>query len=46
MVVHLVTRRRSVSVLVNVVVEFPGIMPLMAEVQIHYRPVLELKVGA
>ena len=25
------------------VVEFPGVMPLIAEIQIHYRPVLELK---
>ena len=27
----------------EVVVEFPGVMPLIAEIQIHYRPVLELK---
>ena len=31
------------DMLINVVVEFPGVMPLIAEIQIHYRPVLELK---
>ena len=29
--------------LANVVAEFEGHMPLVGEIQIHYRPILELK---
>ena len=30
--------------LVNIVIEFPGFAPVVGELQIHYRPILELKV--
>ena len=32
--------------LINVVYESPAHAPVVAEIQIHYRPILELKVGA
>ena len=34
---------RPPDMLVNVHVEFPGFMPLVGEIQIHYRPILVLK---
>ena len=30
--------------LLNVVIDFPEFAPVVGEVQIHYRPILELKV--
>ena len=35
---------RPPDMLINVVIETPGHMPVIGEIQIHYRPVLELKV--
>ena len=29
--------------LINLVVDFPGHAPVVGELQIHYRPILELK---
>ena len=30
--------------LINLVIDFPGYAPVVGELQIHYRPILELKV--
>ena len=37
------THRARVFRLINIVVDFPGFVPVVAELQIHYRPILELK---
>ena len=37
---------RPPDMLINCVIEFPGYMPVVGEIQIHYRPILELKVCA
>ena len=36
---------RPPDMLINVVIDTPDHMPVIGEIQIHYRPVLELKVG-
>ena len=35
---------RPPDMLINVVIDTPDHMPVIGEIQIHYRPVLELKV--
>ena len=36
---------RPPDMLINVVIDTPDHMPVIGEIQIHYRPVLELKVS-
>ena len=32
------------DMLINVVIEVDGCMPVFGEIQVHYRPILDLKV--
>ena len=35
---------RPMDMLINIVIEVDGCMPVFGEIQVHYRPILDLKV--
>ena len=39
-----ITRTALALRLINIVIEFDGFAPVVGEVQIHYRPIIELQV--